>query len=90
MEELIGVVGFGLGASLGAGLVRSLTGGGRSSLRQAFKVGIQAWDAMAGARGARSKSTKASELVMPGHEVPATQPRTRRRSEPQRIVIAHE
>ena len=90
MEELIGLVGFGLGASLGAGLVRSVTGGGRSTLRQAFKVGIQAWDAVAGAGGARSESARESELVMPDHDASTTHRRSRRRSEPQRIVIAHE
>ncbi len=90
MEELIGLVGFGLGASLGAGLVRSVSGGGRSTLRQVFKVGIQTWDAVAGAGGVRSGSAKQTELVMPDHDAPRSHPRSRRRSEPQRIAIAHE
>jgi hypothetical protein len=90
MEELIGLVGFGIGASLGAGLVRSVSGGGRSTLRQVFKVGIQAWDAVGGASGAGSRSAKESELVMPDHDAASSRARSRRRSEPQRIAIAHE
>jgi hypothetical protein len=90
MEGLISLVGFGLGASLGAGLVRSVSGGGRSTLRQAFKIGIQAWNTVVGATGAGSGSAKESELVMPDRVAPTTRTRSRRRSETQPIAIARE
>ncbi len=90
MEELIGLVGFGLGASLGAGLVRSVTGGGRSTLRQAFKMGIQAWDAVAAGASTGPSQELESDLVLPGSAPPGRPARSRRRSEPQRIAIARE
>jgi hypothetical protein len=92
MEEVIGFLGFSLGASLGAGLVGSIGGGGRPVLRQVLKVGIQTWDTVAGAAeaGARAARSAEAELVLPESASPTTRGRSRRRAEPQRIAIARE
>jgi hypothetical protein len=92
MEEVIGFLGFSLGATLGAGLVRSMGGEGRPMLRQVLKVGIQTWDAVAGAGGAGAGAAQSAgaDLVLPGSASTATRARSRRRAEPRRIAIARE
>ena len=47
MEEILGIVGFSLGASLGISAVRSLGQGVQPTLRGMLKMGIRAWDAAA-------------------------------------------
>jgi hypothetical protein len=46
MEEVLAFFGFALGASLGAGLVRSIAGGPRVMLRRALTTGIRTWDGL--------------------------------------------
>ena len=52
MEELLGIVGFSLGASLGVSAVRGLGEGSRPVLREVIKAGIRAWDGLAAAGNA--------------------------------------
>jgi hypothetical protein len=83
MEEILGIVGFSLGASLGIGAVRSVTDGSRPIVRELFKVGVRAWDAVAGAT-ATARAEAATETS-------ASTPRGgRRRAQPEKIVIAHQ
>ena len=85
MEELLGFVGFSLGASLGVSATRSLVEGTRPLVRNVLKVAIRAWDATANASAAVKP-----ESVAVGEE-PAVEPTgraRRRRAEPQKIAIA--
>ena len=85
MEELLGFVGFSLGASLGVSVTRSLGAGTRPLLRTALKVAIRAWDATANASAAvRTESAAVGEGTS---AEPAGRAR-RRRAEPQKIAIA--
>jgi hypothetical protein len=85
MEELLGFVGFSLGASLGVGLTRSLGEGTRPLLRTVVKAAIRAWDATANASAAvRAESAPAGE----GTSVEPAGRARRRRAEPQKIAIA--
>jgi len=47
MEEVLAFLGFTLGASFGAGMVRSISAGPGPALRGALKTGILAWDGLA-------------------------------------------
>ena len=84
MEELIGFVGFSLGATVGASVTRGLGEGVRPFVREALKVGIRIWDA----------TGRASEAVrQEGASVEAkpSAPRARGRragAEPRKIAIA--
>ena len=49
MEELLGILGFSLGASLGAGVVRAVGGGGEPLLRETLKAGIAVTETARGA-----------------------------------------
>jgi hypothetical protein len=82
MEELLGFVGFSLGASLAIGAVRSLTEGSQPIVREAVKAGIRAWDAVAAASSAARQETAEAQAT--------GRVRARRRSGPEKIVIAHE
>jgi surfactin synthase thioesterase subunit len=78
MEEILGLLGFSLGASLGIGAVRSVTDSSRPIVRELFKVGIRAWDAVA------SAAPTARE------EAATTRRGGRRRAQPEKIIIAHQ
>lgn len=84
MEEVLSVLGFSFGASLGVGAVRSVTAGSRPILRDILKTGIRVADAIAAAAtsGRQDASEPRVELATPG--------RSRRRAEPRKIEIAHE
>jgi hypothetical protein len=85
MEELLGFVGFSLGASLGVSVTRSLGEGTRPLVRNLLKVAIRTWEATANASAA-----VAAESAAAGEEItaePAGRAR-RRRAEPQKIAIA--
>lgn len=47
MEEVLVFLGFSLGASFGAGMVRSIAAGPGPTLRGVLKTGILAWDGLA-------------------------------------------
>ncbi|MBV9175346.1 MAG: hypothetical protein JOZ81_35265 [Chloroflexi bacterium] len=84
MEEVLGILGFSFGASLGVSAVRSVVGGSRPVFRDVLKMGLQVWDGLANvAESAREEAAAASSD-------PAVARRGRRRAEPQKIVIAHE
>ena len=85
MEEVLGVVGFSLGASLGVGVTRSLGEGVRPLIRRALKLGIRAWDATASASaGVRKEVAAAAEETAPTAPARAG----RRRAESRKIAIA--
>ena len=77
MEELLGIVGFSFGASLGIGAVRSLGTGSRPLLRDLLKAGIRTWDGLASA-GASLRAQAAEEATAGGG----------RRGRAQKILIA--
>ena len=85
MEEVLGIVGFSLGASLGVGVTRSLGQGLRPFVRNAMKLGIRVWDAT----GSASAAVRA-EVSRAGDETAAARPRarTRSRNAPRKIAIA--
>ena len=84
MEELIGIIGFSLGASLGASATRGFGEGARPLVRNVLKLGIRAWDATASAGAAmRNQAAAAAD----GEAAPSTRGRGGRRG-PQKIVIA--
>jgi len=85
MEELLGIVGFSLGASLGVGAVRSLGDGSRPVLREMIKAGIRAWDGLAAVGNAARESQSEAQA-----EQSQTRARNRRRSQPQKIIVAHD
>jgi hypothetical protein len=78
MEEVLGFVGFSLGASLSVSVTRSLGEGVRPMVRNVLKAGIRAWDAAAGASAAVRE-----ELAAAGDEA-AREAGTK----PRKIVIA--
>jgi hypothetical protein len=85
MEQVLGIVGFSLGASLGVSAVRSVTDGSRSIVRDVLKLGIRTFDVMANATSAvRDSVAQASNQ---GEDAPRR--RTRRGAEPRKIEIAH-
>jgi hypothetical protein len=85
MEEILGLFGFSLGATLGIGAVRSLTDSSQPMMREAFKAGIRAWDALASVTGA------ARQAASPDDQSAApTRRGGRRRVQPEKIVIAHQ
>ena len=88
MEEVLGLLGFSFGASLGVGAVRSLGEGGRPLLRDALKVGLRAWDTFAAA-GAAAKR-EAGEAVSEAGAESQARARGRGRVKAQKIVIAHD
>jgi len=81
MEEVLGIVGFGLGASLGMSIVRTAGGGLRPLLRGVMKAGIAVGDAVA------DLTAEARASVDEARAEAAAQ---RDAAAPQRIVIAHE
>jgi hypothetical protein len=85
VEELVGILGFSLGASVGVSAARSVADGGRPVLRDVVKAGIRVWDAAAGLSTAvrQEVSAAAKEAKAPR----GARPR-RRRAEPQKIAIA--
>ena len=84
MEELIGIIGFSLGASLGASATRGLGEGVRPLVRNALKLSIRAWDATASAGAAiRNEAAAATD----GEATSGTRGRGGRRG-PQKIAIA--
>jgi hypothetical protein len=84
MEQVLGIVGFSLGASLGVSAVKSVTDGSRSIVRDALKLGIRTFDVVANATNAvRGSVAQASEET-------AKPRRTRRNAAPRKIEIAHD
>jgi hypothetical protein len=83
VEEILGLFGFSIGASLGISAVRSITDGSRPIVREAFKAGIRAWDAVNSATSA-ARAAASSEAPAPSRRA------SRRRAQPEKIVIAHE
>jgi len=92
MEEVIGVVGFSLGASLGMGLIRALGTGLRPVLKGVIKVGLTATDtAQSAASSAGDAMSTARDRMR--HEAtqtddPAQPVEPHGQSTPQKIVIA--
>jgi len=90
MEELISIVGFGVGASAGVALVRAFGDGLRPVVRGVMRAGMGVADAVSGLK------TEAQEELHGAERTTATSgntARSRRRAAseaPQRIVIAHE
>lgn len=84
MEEVLSIVGFSFGASLGIGAVRSVTAGTRPILRGLVKGGIRVMDAIGGAA-----STVREDAAQTPDEA-SSRGRGRRRAEPRKIEIAHE
>ena len=84
MEEILGLFGFSIGASLGIGAVRSLADGSRPVVREVFKVGIRAWDSLASAATTARDSVATEQAATPARRG------GRRRAQPQKIVIAHQ
>ena len=83
MEEILGFLGFSLGASLGVGAVRTLADGSRPVVREVLKAGIRAWDALS--------NPPTSDGEAPAAEPTPPARRTgRRRGQPEKIIIAHE
>ena len=83
MEEVLGILGFSFGASVGIGAVRSISDGSRPILRDVLKAGIRAWDAIG-----NSAQAARGEVARAGAE--AADKRARRRAAPRKIEIAHE
>lgn len=96
MEELLGIVGFGIGASLSMAALRAVGSGARPVLREVMKAGIVATDAVrsaaSNAGGTLSQlTTEARESVADLRaEVRAERDVVRTPAEPQKIVIARE
>jgi hypothetical protein len=85
MEEVLGILGFSLGASIAVSAVRSLGEGAQPLVRNVLKTGIRVWDAAAGATAAARQEVGAA--ADDGRTSAA--PRTRRtRAQPQKIQIA--
>ena len=84
MDEILSLFGFSIGASLGVGVVRSLADGSRPVVRELFKAGIRAFDSVGNAASAARESVSTED--------PAAQTRrgTRRRAQPEKIIIAHQ
>lgn len=82
MEEVLGLVGVSLGATLGFNLVRTAARGGRSVLREVLKVGIGAWESTQATVSAAREEARAER------ERTASAPRRRR--EPRKIAISPE
>lgn len=89
MEEIIGFVGFTLGASAAVSLVRSIGGGSKPVVREAMKAGLRAWDTMAQAGGAAREGV-ASLQAEARQEQAQQRAKSRRRTQPQKIAIAHD
>jgi len=89
VEEVLAFVGFALGASLGSGLVRSMSSGPRLMLRGALRTGIQVWDGMASATagGRQGLADVHAEVLAERSTVPAKRPR---RTSARKIAIARE
>jgi hypothetical protein len=87
MEELLGILGFSLGASLGVSATRALGDGLRPLVRGVLKVGIRAWDVTANASAAvRGEAAAPADAAA---STPASRTRSgRRRAGPQKIMIA--
>ena len=84
MEELIGFVGFSLGASLGASVTRGLGEGVRPFVREALKVGIRIWDATG-----RTSEAVRDEVASVQADPAAPRGRGRRAgAQPRKIAIA--
>lgn len=79
MDTVLEFLGFSVGASLGIGVVRSLSGGLRPLLRGTMKAGLAAVDAVS--------STAASASRGAASAVPDTGADN---NEPRQIIIAHE
>ena len=58
MEEVLGFLGFSVGASFGVSMVRSVGTGAQPALREALKIGIRAWDGLANAAGSVSQEVR--------------------------------
>jgi hypothetical protein len=82
MEEVLAIIGFSLGASLGVGATRSLGEGARPAVRNVLKLGIRVWDAAASASSAAREQT--GETPSPAVSTGGR----RRASQPQKIAIA--
>ena len=82
MEQILGFLGFSLGASLGISAVRTVADGSRPVVREVLKAGIRAWDAVS----TPSTSDEAAAV----EPTTATRRTRRRRGQPEKIVIAHQ
>ncbi len=89
MEEIIGFLGFSLGASIAVSAVRTISGGSRPVVREVFKTGIRAWDTIAQAGGAAREGV-AGLRTEARQEQEQQRARARRRTQSQKIEIAHE
>ena len=88
MERVLGLVGFGLGASIGTSLVRAASGGIRPLAREVIKAGLAVGDAVSGpGTGARETLNDLRAEVAAVRESAA---RTRESARPRRIAIARD
>jgi hypothetical protein len=89
VEEIVGVVAFGLGASLGMGAVRAAGRGFRPALKEVVKAGVTVTDAVASvtAEARESLSDLKAEAMA---ERAGKRPPARRSAAPRRIAVARE
>ena len=98
MEEVLAVMGFGVGASLGMGIVRALSGGVRPVVKEVIKAGMAVSDfgrAASSGVGEKASAVKAEtgERLQELHaeavaERGATKSRGRTTAGPRKIAIA--
>lgn len=82
MEEILAFFGFSFGASLGIGAVRTLADGSRPIVREVLKAGIRTWDTVT------SSSASVRDAVTAEQTATQTRRGGRRRTQPEKIVIA--
>ncbi len=91
MDQIVGFVGFSLGAALASRVVSSFSGGLRPVVRGAMRLGITATDAMA-STVARAGSAVAATAAEARNETRGQTPATRTPTDtaPRQIIIARD
>ncbi len=90
MDEILGIFGFSLGATLGAGLVRTVGGGLRPMLRQGFKAGIAVGDVLGRARDGIAASAAEARANLDDVHAEARAERGARRGPARKIEIVQD
>ncbi len=91
MDNLLSILGFSLGATLGAGVVRSVSGGWRPLVGQGFKAGLAVRDFLGTAKDGLASATSGARSSL-GHlrdEAAAAQAR-RARAQTQKIEVVQD